>query len=221
MKRRCWFVLFSALQLALFTALTLWVQKHPHPAREIRLIRRMQQKRSPLAQRLVSFGSMMVGESTWLNGLALPTALLFWLKRLRLEALMTLFVIWGGALVRSSLQHLIRRPRPTPTLLLMSDHKHTKSYPSGHVSMAVLFWGWLLALSRRFCQGWSPWQKRLLNLPGVFLFLIGPSRVYLGDHWGTDVIGGYLFGGSWLNLSVAYYLTLHERGVLASPQHEC
>src|SRR4051812_4860091 len=119
MKHRSWLVVCSALQLALLGVLTFWVRKHPHPVREIRFIRWMQQKRSPLARQVVLLGSMGVGESIWLNALVIPTALFFWFKRLRLEAVMTLWVIWIAGLLRGMFQHCIHRPRPRPALLFM------------------------------------------------------------------------------------------------------
>ena len=49
------------------------------------------------------------------------------------------------------------------------------------------------------------------------MVLIGPSRIYLGDHWASDVLGAYLIGGVLLGLAVVVYLPLKERGVLQTP----
>jgi membrane-associated phospholipid phosphatase len=52
----------------------------------------------------------------------------------------------------------------------------------------------------------------------AFVVLIGPSRVYLGDHWASDVLCAYLIGGVLLGLAIAVYLPLKERGVLETPK---
>ena len=51
----------------------------------------------------------------------------------------------------------------------------------------------------------------------MFVVLIGLSRIYLGDHWASDVLGAYLIGGVVLGLAVGVYLPLKERGALETP----
>jgi undecaprenyl-diphosphatase len=45
--------------------------------------------------------------------------------------------------------------------------------------------------------------------------LVGPSRIYLGDHWASDVLGAYLIGGALLGIALWIYLDLKGKGVLA------
>ena len=61
-------------------------------------------------------------------------------------------------------------------------------------------------------------QKVLLSLPTVILVSIGPTRIYLGDHWTSDVLGGYLVGSAWLGLFLQLYLKLRAKGVLAEEE---
>lgn len=77
-------------------------------------------------------------------------------------------------------------------------------------------WGWLFALGRLLFKGKHARQEAVLSIPALFAVIIGPSRVYLGDHWASDVLGGYLLGGAWLCLFLRLYLALRKKGVLAS-----
>ena len=54
------------------------------------------------------------------------------------------------------------------------------------------------------------WQKLLLGLPALLIGVTGPTRIYLGDHWASDVLCGYLFGGAWLGIFVQLYKQLRR-----------
>jgi len=207
----------SGIQLALFVPLAWWAHRHPHSAVELTMTHRLQKKRSPFWRMAIRALSTLAGEAMLLNVLVVPTAIIFWKRRLRLEAAMTLGISWTSALVRTVIKQAVNRPRPSPLLVHMSRHKKTKSFPSGHVTSCVDFWGWLVALNILLMRGHSPQRMALLGLPSVFVVLVGPSRIYLGEHWATDVVGGYLFGGGWLALFLQLYLVLRENSVLAGP----
>jgi membrane-associated phospholipid phosphatase len=205
----------SGVQLALFVPLAWWAHRHPHPSVELTMTHRLQEKRSPFWRMAIRAFSTLAGEAMLLNVLVIPTAIIFWKRRLRLEAAMTIGISWTSTLVRTVIKQTVNRPRPSPLLVHMSRHKKTKSFPSGHVTSSVDFWGWLVALNILLMRRHPPQCLALLGLPTVFVVLVGPSRIYLGEHWATDVVGGYLFGGGWLALSLQLYLALRENGVLA------
>ncbi len=83
--------------------------------------------------------------------------------------------------------------RPRPDYLLAGAAPHGLSFPSGHSVYAILIGGILIFLAGQLIQ--SPLLRRWLQI-GIALFIlaIGVSRVYLGVHWPSDVVGGYLFG---------------------------
>jgi len=107
----------------------------------------------------------------------------------------------GGWMISESVKHLVDRQRPVwpdPFQELTSP-----SFPSGH-SMAgvygyVVFGITALALLDR------RWPGILLV---VFGLLMGPSRVLLGVHWPTDVLGGWLLAGVWISVCGAVVLRL-------------
>jgi membrane-associated phospholipid phosphatase len=58
------------------------------------------------------------------------------------------------------------------------------------------------------------WRILLLVVSASFVVLVGPSRIYLGDHWASDVLGSYLIGGVLLGMTLWIYSRLKREGVL-------
>ena len=139
-----------------------------------------------------------LGEPTVLILAGVVVALLLWRAgRGRLGLALFLIAMTGRGL--SELQKLwIARPRPTldPHLVVV----RTSSFPSGHsVSSMIFYTTMALALTTG-----SRWH-RLAVVGGVILsLLIGTSRVMLGVHWPSDVIGGWAFGLLWVLLTFCF-----------------
>ena len=193
-----------------FAALALWARRHPHPPLDVRTTRKMQQAKSSLLRSAVLVGNTITGSSVVLNLLVLPVAFLFWKRRLDVEALMTVGISWMSALVRTAIKGIIDRPRPEPGLVQVISRSKGTSFPSGHVSTTVTFWGWLLGWMLLQKQVDPLWKRGTMSFSGLCLLLIGPSRIYLGEHWLTDVVGGYLFGAGSLSLGFQLYLRLRK-----------
>ena len=90
--------------------------------------------------------------------------------------------------------------RHRPELAVYAEHSF--SFPSGHATIAVAFYGYAGYLLARFVQGWN----RKVNISFVTILIIvaiGFSRVYLGEHYISDVWGGYLVGAMWLIIAVS------------------
>lgn len=101
----------------------------------------------------------------------------------------------GGEALVFGLKQLLDRPRPQPffTHLVLDS----ASFPSAHAFVAVVFYGLLVYL---LLESLANLQARFtLVLGGSFLaLLIGVSRIYLGVHWLSDVVGGFLLAALWL-----------------------
>ena len=92
------------------------------------------------------------------------------------------------------LKELIERPRPTAEVVEVLGSAGGFSFPSGHAFMAMAFFGAFIYLSRQMC-GPRPWALWLLRGVAIFMILgVGLSRIYLGVHWASDVVGGYVMG---------------------------
>ena len=101
------------------------------------------------------------------------------------------------------------RPRPSPNLIRVDVLLKYNSFPSGHTCHMMLFYGFLLFLS--FTKPVREWRYRWILIPlQVFavlsILLMGYSRVYEGEHWLSDILGGYLSGALWLALFIFLYL---------------
>jgi Membrane-associated phospholipid phosphatase len=144
------------------------------------------------------------------------TAVAFWLVRLRLEALFILGLSLISSPINVLLKLLIGRPRPTANLVDILSAASGKSFPSGHVMSYVAYWGLLLSFGLILFKRDRWWHYLLLVVPAFFVVMVGPSRIYLGDHWASDVLGAYLLGGLLLGLALWLYLALKSRGVLAT-----
>lgn len=108
----------------------------------------------------------------------------------------------GGGMSNFLLKDLFERMRPDASIGPILTKASGYSFPSGHaVHYTVLFgflawWAWRCLPAGRTRTCW-------LIASTSMVLLVGPSRVYLGVHWPTDVIAGYLYGYLWLHLGLA------------------
>lgn len=123
-------------------------------------------------------------------------AYLIWRTRWA-DLLTEIVVIGGGKLVNILLKDLFNRPRPVWNGVFATES--TPAFPSGHAMMSLLTYGFLVFLLWRAVHH-RPARVALIGGTAVLVGLIGFSRVYLGVHYPTDVIGGYVMGGAWLSL---------------------
>jgi membrane-associated phospholipid phosphatase len=210
-KRNRFFFITSIASLACFVPLAWWAHRHPQPAGDVAITHTVQRPQSSFLKSVVLVGNTLTGSAVVLNLLVIPVAFVFWKRHLQRKALMTVGISWTSTLVRTIIKKIVDRPRPQPEQVQVMSRSRGTSFPSGHVSSTVDFWGWLLALQVLHMKGTPSWKQKLwMGFSGLCIILVGPSRIYLGEHWSTDVLGGYLFGAGWLGLGIHLYLWMLE-----------
>lgn len=117
-----------------------------------------------------------------------------WLRRER-RAMTFLFVAVGGALALSlALKGIFNRPRPT--IIPHESYTVTTSFPSGHSMLSAAVWLTLGVMLSRLEK--SRWLKAyFISIAIGISVLTGLSRVYLGVHWPSDVLAGWMAGTVW------------------------
>ena len=109
-----------------------------------------------------------------------------------------------GTLLQQALKAAVGRPRPIwPDPV---DSAHYASFPSGHAMTATVVLGLLLWLLRRHGAGRVLWRTAVA-LAAVSVVGVGLTRVWLGVHWPSDVLGGWLLGAT----LAAAATTIHDR----------
>jgi len=209
-----------AVQLALFALLAFWVHIHPVLPIDIAITREFQENQAPWLRETMVIVSYLGYNFPLFTLLILLTAAAFWTLRLRLEAIMVVGLSLVSSILNGVIKLVVNRPRPTASLVEIIQAASGQSFPSGHVMSYLAFFGLLFSLGVILFYGKRWWRLLLLIIPALFVVLVGPSRIYLGDHWASDVLGAYLIGGVLLGLTLYLYLRLKQRGVLSSHSRE-
>ncbi|MDX6695804.1 MAG: hypothetical protein QOF02_3407 [Blastocatellia bacterium] len=203
--------------ILIFGALALLARFRAYFDWDLRIERAVQSLRVPglfdLMRAVSIFGNRWI---PW--ALTVITVALFLLFQKRSEAAGLLMSAGGGALVNSLLKMLIGRPRPTAELVMVYRSLGTDSFPSGHVTFYVCYFGFLFFAAFALLPRGSNARRLALFLLALPVALVGPSRVYLGAHWPSDTLGAYLFSGLWLGLSLHLYRHWKQRATFHPEQ---
>lgn len=200
LKQR-WWILFIFL---LIPACILSVAAH-HAAFfswDLYLTQHIQSQSSPGVTRILEVISFLFG--SWRAALLVVlAALLVWRRLGRVPGIA---VLLSGVLstIDYLLKMAVRRPRPGADLVQVMVSETGWSFPSGHTFTAVLFLGFLMYLVATGSRKGLRRGVMLFILP-LLVLLVGFSRVYLGVHWTSDVLGGLLWGGWFLALVIYAY----------------
>jgi membrane-associated phospholipid phosphatase len=212
-RKAAWLAAFYLLLFVLFTLLAGYVYFHPVIAIDVAITQEFQENQSPWLRNFMLAVSYLGNTVFIFIPLIVLTALVFWAVHLRLEAIFILGLSTVSFILNNVLKLLVHRPRPSASLVEIIQQAQGQSFPSGHVMSYVAFWGLLFSFTVIVFKRDRWWRYPILLISALFVILVGPSRIYLGDHWATDVLGAYLIGGLLLGLSLWLYRALMKRHV--------
>ena len=146
---------------------------------------------TPIAKFITNFGGAVF--------LISLTAILFILiknKKIGLSIFSNLVII---TVLNQLLKRILQRPRPTEFRII---EETGYSFPSGHSMVSMAFYGYLIYLIYKYVKNkYVKWI--LIALLSILICTIGVSRIYLGVHYTSDVLGGFLVSISYLILFIS------------------
>jgi membrane-associated phospholipid phosphatase len=189
---------------AAFAVLTLLVKTMPSFTIDLQISRAIQTVHLPLFAWLMSLISWpgFSPQSFIITGLII---LLIYAFGLHWETIMSLAAAVFSTLINVLFKELIQRPRPTSALVDVFATLNSYSFPSGHVMFYLCFYGFIAFLVFSLLKP-SVTRTLILVFFGTLIVLVGPSRIYLGEHWASDVLGSVLLGSLTLMATIQFYV---------------
>jgi membrane-associated phospholipid phosphatase len=168
------------------------------------------QRATPTVTDVMIFASVW-GAPRRLAVLAVVAVAVFLARRWYRGALLVAVTLLGAGLLDGGLKLLFGRQRPTP-FFEYYPAPETFSFPSGHALFATTFFGGLAALLWKRLR--HPALRFAVAIGAVVLILlIGFSRIYLGVHYPSDVLGGFTVGIVWVTaVALGDRIAAHRRG---------
>ena len=146
---------------------------------------------TPIAKFITNFGGAIF--------LIVVTIVLFILiknKKIRLSIFSNLVII---TILNQLLKRILQRPRPTEYRII---EETGYSFPSGHSMISMAFYGYLIYLIYKYAKNkYIKWIS--IVLLSILICAIGISRIYLGVHYTSDVLGGFLISISYLIIYIS------------------
>ncbi len=193
------------LALAAFAVLAAFARFDAYFNWDLRAARTVQTLDAPAFAELMCIVSLFGdGLTPWI--LTTLVALLFLACGRRSEMAGLVLSAGGSQFINRMFKLLIARPRPSTDLVhVWNSALATESFPSGHVTFYVGFFGFLFFVGYALLRRGSWLRPVALAVTALPVLLVGLSRVYLGAHWPSDTLGAYLLSGVWLALALHFY----------------
>ncbi|MGE5139323.1 MAG: phosphatase PAP2 family protein [Rudaea sp.] len=195
-------LLYTAVASAAFVAIAALERMRKFDRPNKRLTQRLQKVRTPPLNAAMAVPSE-VGKSPQIYIIAGSLLLVLYREKKTWDTFVAGYAMAAVILLGAVVRRIVDMPRPARRTVFVADGQKSPGYPSGHTLFFTGYFGYYGYLA------WAdmpPSRKRALALLGLgFLVLLtGVSRVYRGEHWTSDVIGGYILGSE--VLASAIYL---------------
>ena len=188
----------ALIALGVFSLLFALVRTRRSAAADAAITMRLQKRDHPMFDRLMRVVSWP-GFPPQSRLLPPTISAILWAIGFRLEAIFQL-AAWGTGGVSFTVKRIMRRPRPSPdhpTIRVAVANIGGSSFPSGHVLNYMGVYGFLTYLAFTWIRP-AFLRRAIVSMLTGLLSLVGPSRVYLGHHWFTDVMASYCLGIAYL-----------------------
>ncbi len=208
-RRTLIFQVYLLVALAGFSALAILATSSAYLPLDITVTRTLQDVRNPLAYDLM-YAISWPGFFPQAALIPVIAVILLYLFGFHWESAMALIIVAAEGTLNQIVKIVIHRPRPTANLVHVFSQLSSFSFPSGHVMFYSAFFGFLFFLVFTLLKH-SLQRTLLLILLGTLVVLIGFSRIYLGEHWASDVLAGYFLGSIVLSGGIIVYRWGKER----------
>jgi len=169
---------------------------------DLRVTRALQTLTDPVLT-IVMWVFTFMGNTATLVALALGTAGWLYARKRPLAAFLTVVTLIGLPL-NMILKEAVGRPRPDKSLVNVVTPTIGLSFPSGHAMASTMFYGFLAVLAWMHLRG-SRGRRRAVGILALTAVMVSVSRIYLGAHWLSDVVGGWTAGLFCLVILVEIY----------------
>ncbi|OMF74429.1 phosphatase PAP2 family protein [Paenibacillus peoriae] len=193
-----------------FGLIALWVSDHQIRYFDQKIITAIRQLESPAMTRLMKFFTMIGSGIPVVIIILIAMFVLYRVLGHRRELLFLAVGVLGSVMLNTILKLLFQRARPEINRII---EENGYSFPSGHSMTAFSMYAALTFLV------WKHVPSRLgrillIVLSSLLIVAIGTSRIYLGVHYPSDVVGGYFMSGCWMAACIWFYQRYEERRML-------
>lgn len=153
-----------------------------------------------------------IGNTVAMAALAVAVGIRSWRSGRRADAVLVVGAMAGASLVFRALKISLDRPRPPAVTRLVAETN--ESLPSGHATMSIVVIGSLVVLA--WAGRTAAARVAFVAAGALWVGAVGATRVYLGVHWFSDVLAGWLVGAAWLAACVAVWSWWRARHPVAA-----